>query len=243
MVRAVPDGAVWLVYPLCGVPAGYITPGQMSSLPLCATAIVFSRMLDGKEYTFGVSGKLWHNGLVMYDHQTDTLWSGIPGEALVGSLAGKQLDILAAQPKVRWQHWVQQYPDSQVLTYDGVQDLDADQYAAYHLSDMTGVVPVGNRDHWLPPKALVMGVRLGDQTRAYPLRLFEQEKLYTALGRERPPGIPRPGVRSQRRVRAAGRGAGAGVRPGRHLDHRQGHYHRQRLEHRHRRGDGRAIEG
>lgn len=114
MVRAVPDGAVWLVYPLCGVPAGYITPGQMSSLPLCATAIVFSRMLDGKEYTFGVSGKLWHNGLVMYDHQTDTLWSGITGKALVGPLQGKQITRVP-HVNIYWFAWRVKPPWSQAV--------------------------------------------------------------------------------------------------------------------------------
>ena len=63
---------------------------------------MFSRFVEGRSYTFGVSGKLWKNGLVMYDHQTETLWSGVTGEALQGPLTGKRLTILAAVPKVRW---------------------------------------------------------------------------------------------------------------------------------------------
>ncbi len=89
---------------------------------------MFSRIVDGQAYTFGVSGKLWRNGLVMYDHQTETLWSGVTGEALQGKLQGKQLEILAAQPKVRWQDWKQTYPESKVLTLYGFQDLDEDNY-------------------------------------------------------------------------------------------------------------------
>ena len=37
--------------------------------------IVYAREIEGVEHTFGVSGKLIINALVMYDHQTNTLWS------------------------------------------------------------------------------------------------------------------------------------------------------------------------
>lgn len=136
-------------------------------------------MIDGQEHTFGVSGKLWRNGLVMYDHQTETLWSGVTGEALKGKLKGKQLEILAAQPKVRWDRWKTAYPDSKVLTLFGFQDFDEDNYADYHMGPMTGIVPVKNRDDRLHPKALVLAIRIGEQARAYPLAVFKETKVLT----------------------------------------------------------------
>ena len=36
-----------------------------------------------------MSGKLIMNALVMYDHQTDTLWSQFLGEGVKGPLIGK----------------------------------------------------------------------------------------------------------------------------------------------------------
>jgi hypothetical protein len=140
---------------------------------------VFSRTVDGKEYTFGVSGKLWRNGLVMYDHQTDTLWSGVTGEALQGPLAGKRLTILAAVPKVRWRDWRAAYPQSQVLTSQGVQDVDEDRYASYHASRQTGLFPPKHINPQLLPKDLIMGIRIGEQARAYPLQVFTQTKIVT----------------------------------------------------------------
>jgi hypothetical protein len=140
---------------------------------------VFSRIVADKEYTFGVSGKLWRNGLVMYDHQTKTLWSGITGEALEGPLKGNRLEIIAAVPKVRWQDWKAAYPQSQVLTSDGFQDFDQDRYADYHLSGMTGLFPPEHDNARLHPKALVMGIRFGAQARAYPLDAFVQRKIVT----------------------------------------------------------------
>lgn len=43
---------------------------------------MFSRTVEGRTYTFDVSGKLWKNGLAVYAHQTATLWSGVTGKAL-----------------------------------------------------------------------------------------------------------------------------------------------------------------
>ena len=140
---------------------------------------MFSRIVDGKEHTFGVSGKLWRNGLVMYDHQTETLWSGVTGAAIEGKLKGKQLEILAAQPKVRWKEWKATYPESKVLTLYSTEDLEIDNYADYHMGGMTGLFPPETVNDALHPKALVMAIRLGDHVRAYPLGEFQQTKLVT----------------------------------------------------------------
>ena len=43
--------------------------------PLCGSAIVFDRRIDGEVYSFGVSGKLYQSNLLMYDDKTESLWS------------------------------------------------------------------------------------------------------------------------------------------------------------------------
>lgn len=59
--------------------------------PLCASVLVFDANVDGKKENFGVSGKLYESNLLMYDHDTESLWSQIKGEAVVGKKTGKQL--------------------------------------------------------------------------------------------------------------------------------------------------------
>ena len=44
-------------------------------MTLCFTGIVYARNIGDTTHTFGVSGKLSMNALVMYDRQPDTLWS------------------------------------------------------------------------------------------------------------------------------------------------------------------------
>jgi len=72
-------------------------PVLASYCPLCNSAIAFDRRLDGKTYTFGVSGMLRHSDMVMYDHQTHTLWQQLTGDAIVGELTGKRLEIIGSQ--------------------------------------------------------------------------------------------------------------------------------------------------
>jgi hypothetical protein len=55
----------------------------------------------GEARTFGVSGLLRMSDLIMYDHQTETLWQQITGEAIVGSDVGRQLTFLPSQT-VSW---------------------------------------------------------------------------------------------------------------------------------------------
>lgn len=83
--------------------------------PLCGSALIFDRGQD----VFGVSGKLWESNLLMYDHKTETLWSQILGEAVVGDRTGETLELL----------------DSNVISFS---DLKATHLDAEVLSNQTG---------------------------------------------------------------------------------------------------------
>ena len=54
------------------------------------------------------------NALVMYDHQTDSLWSQFLGEAVEGPLEGTRLEIIPAQ-LTSWREWRDQHPDTFAL--------------------------------------------------------------------------------------------------------------------------------
>ena len=47
-------------------------PVTVTFCPLCNSAIVFDRRLDGIVYDFGVSGNLRNSGLIMWDRQTES---------------------------------------------------------------------------------------------------------------------------------------------------------------------------
>lgn len=72
-------------------------PVAVTYCPLCNAAIVFDRRNDGSTLTFGTTGKLRRSDLVMYDRQTETLWQQFTGEAIVGTLTGRKLQIIPSR--------------------------------------------------------------------------------------------------------------------------------------------------
>ena len=66
--------------------------------------IVYAREIEGVEHTFRVSGKLIMNALVMYDHQTNTLWSQFLIQGVKGPLVNGDLEIAPAV-QTSWQQW------------------------------------------------------------------------------------------------------------------------------------------
>ena len=76
--------------------------------------MVFARSVDGQELSFSVSGKLTMNALVMYDIETDILWSQFLGQAVKGPMNGAKLTLLPAQMTM-WSAWKAQHPGTVAL--------------------------------------------------------------------------------------------------------------------------------
>jgi hypothetical protein len=64
-------------------------PVVITFCPLCYSAIVFDRRVNGVVNTFGVSGLLRNSDMVMYDQITESFWQQFTGEAIVGDLRTK----------------------------------------------------------------------------------------------------------------------------------------------------------
>jgi hypothetical protein len=100
-------------------------PVTVTYCPLCNTALVFDRRLDGRVLDFGTSGRLRMSDLVMYDRQTESWWQQAVGEAIVGELLGA---VLAAVPAntLGWETARSLHPDIRVLSRDtGFPDYEA----------------------------------------------------------------------------------------------------------------------
>jgi hypothetical protein len=129
---------------------------------------VYRRRIDDRVLTFGVSGMLLHNALLMFDRETGTLWSHLTGEAMAGPLKGRRLPALTSIPQVKWRVVQREFPAALVLSVDGAEDAAADSYAGYRADPQRfGVRPPQRRDERLPGKELVIGARLGATAKAY----------------------------------------------------------------------------
>lgn len=139
--------------------------------------MVFSRQVDGKTLTFGVSGMLWRNALVMFDRETKSLWSHITGECLDGKLKDKRLERLAAIPKVTWREWKRQHPDSKVLSV-AEREEGFNRYVPYDSApEEIGISGDQLKDNRLKAKDLVVGVQVGGVSKAYPPKAFESRSV------------------------------------------------------------------
>lgn len=145
-------------------------PIAVTYCPLCRSGLVFSRSVRGETLTFGVSGQLLEANLVLYDRQTETYWSQIQGEAIVGPLVPTSL-TLRPSTITTWADWRRGHPETEVLSRDtGIYPkatYAANPYADYANSSGVGF-GVGPVDDRLEPKTLVYGLTVGGSSVAYP---------------------------------------------------------------------------
>lgn len=90
-------------------------PVVVTFCPLCNTALVFERRIDGRVLDFGTTGNLRHSDLVMYDRQTESWWQQAIGEGIVGEYTGRRLTFLPAQI-VSLSDFEATYPAGRVLS-------------------------------------------------------------------------------------------------------------------------------
>jgi hypothetical protein len=140
-------------------------PIAVTYCPLCFTGIVYSREIGAQEYTFGVSGRLLRNVLVMYDRQTESLWSQLLGEAVWGDLKGTQLEFFPSW-LTTWEEWKSRYPGTLALVKG--YKVEYDPYYLYYETERAGAFGEGHRDPRVGTKQFVVGVALGDEAVAYP---------------------------------------------------------------------------
>jgi len=114
------------------------------------------------------------NALVMYDRQTDTLWSQFLSRAVRGPLSGTQLEIVPSL-QTTWEQWFQLHPDTQLLDKGG--RYNSDSYEGYYRGGSAGIIGESNEDNRLPGKDLVLGVNLDGKVKAYPFQVIVRQPL------------------------------------------------------------------
>lgn len=106
-------------------------PVAVTYCPLCNTAMVFDRRLDGQTLDFGTTGKLRNSDLVMYDRQTESWWQQFLGEAIIGELTGATLDMIPARLE-SFADFRERAPEGQVLVPSGhSRDYGSNPYTGY----------------------------------------------------------------------------------------------------------------
>lgn len=117
---------------------------------------MYARQVKKKVLSFGVSGNLWNDALVMYDRETNSLWSHVTGESIEGEFLGTHLEALPST-MMPFQEWVERYPDSKfVVREEGA--VEGSHYERYFSSDRQGIFGTEAKRKELGPKEIVQGV-------------------------------------------------------------------------------------
>lgn len=124
--------------------------------PLCGSAIVFDRNINGEVRRFGVSGLLYESNLLMYDDKNESLWSQAIGRAVVGDDTGRDLAALPMQ-LITFAELKEKHSNAQVLSKKTGYSRD---YSVY---------PYGDYEE---SSRLVFPVSIQDK------RFFEKEIMY-----------------------------------------------------------------
>jgi hypothetical protein len=137
--------------------------------PLCNTALVFEREIDGVVHDFGTTGNLRASDLVMYDRRTESWWQQATGEAIVGELTGTRLTFLPAQI-VGLGDFERAYPEGDALSREtGVsREYGRNPYVGYDTIDQNPFMFEESPDGRLSPKERVVTVGEGTEAVAVP---------------------------------------------------------------------------
>jgi hypothetical protein len=142
--------------------------------PLCNSAIVFDRVVDGETLTFGVSGNLRNSDLIMFDEETSSWWQQFTGEGIVGEYNGTMLEMLPSQI-VGFDQFAEAFPDGEVLSRDTGfnRSYGRNPYAEYDSS--RPFLFSGELDDRLPANSRVLAGIIGGEGIAYPFGVLQDE--------------------------------------------------------------------
>lgn len=144
------------------------TPVAVTYCPLCGTGMAFLARVADQTLTFGVSGLLYNSDVLLYDRESESLWSQIDRRAISGPHKGRRLEAIALE-HTTWGDWRTRHPDTQVLSRETghARDYDRNPYGDYAQEEAL-YFPVRFRAQGYHPKERVLGLEVEGHFKAYP---------------------------------------------------------------------------
>ncbi len=160
------------------------TPILVTYCPLCNSAIVFDRRViyrgDDLVLEFGVSGMLRKSDMIMWDLETESWWQQFTGEAIVGSMTEKLLDIIPSRV-VSVRDFFEMYPKGKILSKSNQESTDyletygKNPYEQYDDPSRTSFRHWEEIDTRLPPTERVIHVDVEGFYKLYPWSELEKK--------------------------------------------------------------------
>ncbi len=146
----------------------------VSFCPLCGSGIVYDRKVDGETLEFGVSGMLFESNMLMFDRDSESLWSQSRSEAVVGDRLGQRLEVLPMQ-LMRFEQVREKYPEVRVLSRKTgyVREYDRWPYSGYAQRDEL-VFPVSSQSDRFATKQMLYVLPMAENSLAIPLAFLQE---------------------------------------------------------------------
>lgn len=128
---------------------------------LCGTMILYETTHGEVEHRLGTSGFLYRSNKLMYDAETQSLWSTIEGRPVIGPLVGQGIELpVRSVVTTTWGEWRKLHPKTKVLSLDTGHERDYSEGAAYreYFATDTLMFTVPELDRRLANKAEVLAL-------------------------------------------------------------------------------------
>ncbi|MEA1785171.1 DUF3179 domain-containing protein [Arenibacter sp. GZD96] len=151
-------------------------PVVVTYCPLCGSGMAFDGIVGDKTLTFGVSGLLYNSDVLLYDRETESLWSQLESKAVSGPMLGSPLHFLNTA-NTTWKNWKKQHPETLVLSDQTgfFRDYTKDPYPGYDTSSSI-YFSVSHSDTRFHPKEMVLGLEIEGHFKAYPFSELEKNR-------------------------------------------------------------------
>lgn len=153
---------------------------------------MYSRNLDGDTLELGVSGKLWHGVLVMFDRGTGSLWTQLDGRAVQGPHQGQRLEHRESV-FTTWDEWRQAHPDTLVLEKSAEESQQSSSHYADYFADPDALMfdSLSDVGGGMTPKDVVFGVLAGNGALAVRESVLAETNVHNAVVGGRPVALLR----------------------------------------------------
>lgn len=152
-------------------------PVAITFCPLCGSGVGVKAMGEKQRLSFGVSGLLYNSDVLLYDRETESLWSQILGQAINGEASGQKLKFVPVE-LTSWGEWKKRFPNSLILSTQTGFDFDYEKkvYQKYFETEQL-MFPVKHQSEYFNNKDKIIGIEVDGKFKAYSLKKLKRKKL------------------------------------------------------------------
>lgn len=128
--------------------------------------------------SFGVSGLLLQNNLIMYDRKFESLWPQMRLQSDKGVFIDDKFELIPAT-ELTWKAWKGLHPETLILSRETgfFREYTPNSiYGKYRYEKTMPIYPMEYKDTRMEAKRRVLGVYAGGSSKAYPLHYFSNKR-------------------------------------------------------------------